>query len=884
MSVQVLRGIGVAAALFGVLIFGSIVGTIVTADVAVAQTLRIDVEGNRRVEADTIRSYFRVAPGERLDTAKIDAALKGLYATGLFQDVRITPGPNRILVTVVENAVINRVAFEGNKKAKDEQLSQEVQSKPRGTFSRSLVQSDVQRIVEVYQRSGRYDVTVTPKIVELPNGRVDLIFEINEGAKTGVAKIVFVGNKAFSDQRLKDVIKTGETNWLSFLKSNDIYDPDRVEVDRDLLRRHYLKYGFVDVRIVSATGEYDPTAKGFIITFTIEEGEQYHFGKVDIRSNIPEVPPESLRPLLRAESGRIYNADAVEKSAELVTVEVAKRGYPFAAARPKGDRFPDQKVVNVTFVIEEGPHVYIERINLRGNTRTRDYVVRREFDIVEGDPYNRALVDRAERRLKGLGYFKTVKITTEPGSAPDRVIINVDLEEQSTGEFSIAGGYSTSDGAIAEVSVGERNLLGTGRVAKASVQYGQRSRGFDLSFIEPYILDTRLALGFDLFAKQQTSSQYTTYLTRTIGGDVKTGIPITENVSTQLRYTVYQQEITLPSYLDNCNNLTPNFINTFPTPSAFASGDFIAAWLAAGSPSQTNCYQDGEASLAVRKELAAGPVIASAVGYTLAYNTLDNGRAPTQGVLVEFKQDLAGVGGDVHNLKSTIDARIYDEILPDVVGVLRGQAGYAVGFDGAIRMLDEFQSGPSLVRGFQPAGFGPRDISQIVYGYGGTQDALGGSALLGGVARIPDAHAADAEGLRHEARPVRGRRPAVGLSGPDLLERDRRVPAAQRIPDRALLGRRRSDLGFAVRSAALRPRLRPDQRAPTTGRSCSGSAAVPGSDVSARRPAGTSAGVAAAPPAGAGTPAPGAPRRGWIRHALGVFISRRSGRGRPRRP
>ncbi|MBV9970958.1 MAG: outer membrane protein assembly factor BamA, partial [Xanthobacteraceae bacterium] len=731
MSVQLLRGMGVAAALFCVLMLGSIVGTIATADVAAAQTLRIDVEGNRRVEADTIRSYFRVAPGERLDSAKIDAALKGLYATGLFQDVRITPGPNRILVTVVENAVINRVAFEGNKKAKDEQLSQEVQSKPRGTFSRALVQSDVQRILEVYQRSGRYDVRVVPKIVELPNGRVDLIFEIDEGAKTGVAKIVFVGNKSFSDQRLKDVIKTGETTWLSFLKSNDIYDPDRVEVDRDLLRRHYLKYGFVDVRIVAATGEFDPNLKGFIITFVIEEGEQYHFGKVEIRSNIPEVPPEALRPLLRVEPGRIYNADAVEKSAELVTVEVAKRGYPFAAARPKGDRFPDQRVVNVVFVIEEGPHVYIERINLRGNTRTRDYVVRREFDIVEGDPYNRALVDRAERRLKALGYFKTVKITTEPGSAPDRIIINVDLEEQSTGEFSIAGGYSTSDGAIAEVSVGERNLLGTGRVAKASVQYGQRSRGFDLSFIEPYILDSRLALGFDVFAKQQTSSQYTTYLTRTIGGDVKTGLPITENLSTQVRYTVYQQEITLPQYLDNCNNLSPNFITTFPTPSAFASGEFIAAWLAAGSPSQTNCYQDGEASLAVRKELAAGPVIASVVGYTLSYNTLDNPRAPTQGVLVEFKQDLAGVGGDVHNLKSTIDARLYNEIFPDIVGVIRGQAGYAVGFDGTIRMLDEFQSGPWLVRGFQPSGFGPRDISQIIYGYGGTQDALGGSLYWG---------------------------------------------------------------------------------------------------------------------------------------------------------
>ncbi len=292
-----------------------------------------------------------------------------------------------------------------------------------------------------------------------------------------------------------DVIKTGETNFLSFLKTNDIYDPDRVEVDRDLLRRHYLKYGYVDVRVVSATGEYDPAQKGFIITFTIEEGDQYHFGNVDIQSNVPEVPAETLRSQLRAEPGRIYNADAVEKSAELVTVEVAKRGYPFAAARPRGDRIPERRLVNVVFVVEEGPHIYIERINVRGNTRTRDYVIRREFDIVEGDPYNRALVDRAERRLKNLGYFKVVKITTEPGSAPDRVIINVDLEEQSTGEFSVAGGYSTSDGIIAEVSVGERNLLGTGQVAKASVQYGQRARGFELSFIQPYILDTQVRVG-----------------------------------------------------------------------------------------------------------------------------------------------------------------------------------------------------------------------------------------------------------------------------------------------------------------------------------------------------------------------------------------------------
>ena len=448
---------------------------------------------------------------------------------------------------------------------------------------------------------------------------------------------------------------------------------------------------------------------------------------------------------------------------------------------------------------------------MRGNTRTRDYVIRREFDIVEGDPYNRALVDRAERRLKNLGYFKIVKITTEPGSAPDRVIINVELEEQSTGEFSIAGGYSTSDGIIAEVSVGERNLLGTGQVAKASVQYGQRARGFELSFVEPYILDTRLAVGFDVFAKQTTSSQYTSYLTRTIGGDVKTGLPITENFSMQLRYTAYQQEISLPSVLNNCNNINPDFLTTFPTPAAFATGNYNSAWDHAGRPAQVNCYQDGEASLAVRKELAAGPVIASVIGYTAAYNTLDNNRAPTQGLLVEFKQDLAGVGGDVHNVKSTIDARLYNEILPDIVGVLRGQAGWAVGWDGSLRMLDHFQAGPSLVRGFQPAGFGPRDITQQVYGYAGTQDALGGSLYWASSLEFQTPLPFVPKDFGMRVAVFSGRRAVVGLSRSDLLEPDRRIIDAERKQYHPLIGRRRVDLGFAVRSVALRFRLCADQ-------------------------------------------------------------------------
>jgi outer membrane protein insertion porin family len=750
MTGQALRRLGCAAILLGLGACASVTLVLGTAQPGWAQSTpsRVDVEGNRRVEADTIRSYFLVGPNERLDAAKIDSALKALYATGLFQDVRITPSNGRVLVTVVENPVINRVAFEGNHKAKDEQLSSEVQSKARGTFSRAQVQSDVQRILEVYQHNGRYDVRVEPKIIELPNGRVDLIFEINEGAKTGVAKIIFSGNKAFSDYRLRDVIKTGETNWLSFIKSNDIYDPDRTEADRDLLRRFYLKNGYADVRIVSASGEYDPAQKGFIITYNIDEGVQYHFGAVNIQSGVPEVPGESLRYKLRVESGRVYNADAIEKSVEDLTIEMARRGYPFSSTRPRGDRNVDNRTVNVAFLIEEGQHVYIERINVKGNTRTRDYVIRREFDIVEGDAYNRALVDRAERRIKNLGYFKNVKITTEPGSAPDRIILDCEVEEQSTGEFSVAGGYSTSDGIIGEVSVGERNLLGRGQAVKVSVQYGEYAKGFNLSFVEPYFLDQRLALGLDVFAKETIPTNYLSYGSTTIGGDIKFGIPITENISTQLRYTGYQQSISLSPILDSCNNINPNFVNTFPTPS-MAPGNSNPAGiygsptpeilqgynnyinnpaLGNGSaPAQINCYQEGQASLAVRKELAEGPVFVSSLGYTLSYNTLDNNRSPTNGLLVEFRQDVAGPLGDVNFVKSTFDAKLYNEIFPDIVGMLRFQGGYATGWgDEGLRMLDHFQAGPNMVRGFAPSGFGPRDLSEVPYGYA-EADALGGS-------------------------------------------------------------------------------------------------------------------------------------------------------------
>src|SRR5262245_37412495 len=559
------RGLASGCLILGGILVGAGFVTVASSGAAVAQTVNsIVVEGNRRVEADTVRSYFRPGPGGRIGPEQEDEALKTLLATGLFSDVRISHSGGRIVVTVVENPVINRVAFEGNKKAKDEQLTAEVQSKPRGTLSRPTVQADVQRIIEIYHRSGRFDVSVVPKIIELPNNRVDLVFEIREGEKTGVRELRFVGAQAFSHYRLKEVIKTSQSNWLSFLQTTDIYDPDRVEADRDLLRRFYLKHGYADVRIVSAVGEYDPGIKGFSVTFTIDEGSQYRVGTVEVISNVRAIDPGELRSQVKLSAGSVYNADLVEKSVEALTIQAARQGYAFANVRPRGERNFETKTINLAFVVEEGARTYIERINVRGNTRTRDYVIRREFDLGEGDAYNRALIDRAERRLKNLNYFKTVKITNEPGSAPDRVVINVDVEEQPTGEFSVSGGYSTADGFIAEVSVADRNLMGRGNLGKISVTYGQRVRGFDLSYVEPFLFGYRMAGGIDVFARQNLASNYQSYDSQTIGTNLRLGFALTEEIAFQPRYTFYQQKITLPIQFNNCQFSSNALINNGP--------------------------------------------------------------------------------------------------------------------------------------------------------------------------------------------------------------------------------------------------------------------------------------------------------------------------------
>lgn len=727
MWVRVKRGLVVAGLLLAVGLFGLAPGAASAAPREhVAAATEIVVEGNRRVEADTIRSYFKAAPGERLDADKIDAGLKALYASGLFQDIHVATQGGRLIVTVVEAPVIDRLAFEGNHRMKDEQLQQEIQSKPRGTLSRPVVQADTQRIIEIYHRNGRFDINVTPQIIERPNNRVDLIFKVDEGEKTGVKAIIFVGNHAYSSWRLKEVIKTATSNWLSFLQTTDVYDPDRIEADRDLLRRFYLKHGYADVQIVSATGEYDPAKKGFIITFTIEEGAPYRFSTIDVQSNVRAVDPISLRPILLTHKGDTYNGEAVEKTVENLTIEMARRGYPFGTVRPRGDRNPETHTIGVVYVVDEGTRAYIERINIRGNTRTRDYVIRRELDINEGDPYNRALIDRAERRIKNLNFFKSVKISNEPGSAPDRVVVNIDVVEQSTGDFSVMGGYSTAQGWMVQVSVSERNLLGTGRFAKASVTYGEFVRAAELNFIEPYFLDQRIGAGVDLFAKQTLPNSYFSYGTESIGGTLKFGIPLREDFSVQLRYSLYTQSIQLPTLLNDCNNFSTD--TTLWTPAFLQAAGF--------NPVQTNCLTFGQASLPIRVELGEGPTLTSMVGYGLIYNTLDNNKDPSNGISLNFGQDFAGVGGNENYMRSSVDFRAYYEPVSDLVSLIHLQAGNILGIGSdTVRMLDDFKMGPNLVRGFQPAGIGPRDVTNFPFGYG-TGDALGGTTYWGASAEL----------------------------------------------------------------------------------------------------------------------------------------------------
>jgi outer membrane protein insertion porin family len=668
----------------------ALLGGLVAVSPALAQS-NIAVRGNSRVEADAIRAHFSTGPGERLDNVKIDEAVKSLYATGLFEDVSVSRGGSGLIVTVVENSVINRVYFEGNAKIKDATLETEVQSKSRGPFSQTMIQSDTARILELYRRAGRYNATVEPQVISRPNGRVDLIFAINEDSKSKISEIEFVGNETYSDGRLRDEMTTTESNFLSWLKTSDVYDADRLNADLELVRRFYLNNGYADFRIVSSETNYNNETNSFVIQVTVEEGPVYKFSDVQVESTVPDIDSSKLQGMIKGGSGSTYSATDVEKTVEQMSIELATQGYAFAQVRPRGSRDYDNHTVAVTYSVEEGARVYVERINVRGNTRTRDYVVRREFDLAEGDAYNQALINRAERRLNRLGFFKSVRITSEPGSSPDRLIVNIDVEDQPTGEFAVSGGFSSADGLIAEFSVAEKNLFGRGYYVKIGTTQGERTSGYDLSFTDPYFAGRRISAGFDLYQKTRDSSDYTSYDLETVGGALRLGFPITDPLTFGVNYQLYQRDISLDANLTDAD----------PT--------------------------NGEASIALQQ--AEGETLTSLIGYSFVYNSLDNIQNPKDGIRAEFRQDFAGLGGDSQFVRTTFDGRYYHELPKDLVGMLRAQAGHIVGWgDDDLPLLDHFNKGPDLVRGFEPSGIGPRDTI--------SGDALGGTLYVGGTAEV----------------------------------------------------------------------------------------------------------------------------------------------------
>ena len=642
----------------------------------------VSVEGNKRVDAATIRSYFHPTRDGRFDEAARDAALKALIGTRLFDTVSIERSGEKLIVHLHEAPVLDKVIFEGNKRVKDSELSPAIESKPRGSLQRAAVQADVEHIVETYKHLGRDDVSVKPVIIDRGSDRVDLVFEITEGAKTPVKQINFVGNAAFGKRQLSAVIKTSANNMLSFLTGGDAYDPDTVNADRELIRNYYRSKGYADASVAQVKAEYDPAAKGFTLTYTIEEGPIYRFGDIGFDCHVDGVEPEKLRRLVSLQTGALFDGTALDKNNDKLSMELAKLGYPFARVTPRTVRDAAGRRIDVAYTVEQGPRAYVERIDIHGNTRTRGYVILREFDIAEGDAFNKGLIDRAERRLKKLDYFKTVKITTRPGSAQDRVILDVELQEKDTGDFNIAGGYSTTEGWLAEIKLGDRSFAGTGVALNSTFTYGQYARGFDVSATDPGFFGNRASAGIDLAAKQTVASDYQSYGTENYGATMLVGTPFSEQLGVQWRYSISRQMVTLD-------------------PASLAAPP----------------------SIVVQQAAATGPQWVSAVGDTATYSTLDNPKAPTDGFTSQLRQDLAGLGGDVRFLRTTEDFKYYHALNDDVVALARGQGGYITGWGGSqVPMIDNFFGGPSMVRGFAPNGFGPRDLTP-----GTTMDNVGGS-------------------------------------------------------------------------------------------------------------------------------------------------------------
>ncbi|MFD2261273.1 outer membrane protein assembly factor BamA [Lacibacterium aquatile] len=633
---------------------------------------QIRVEGTQRIEPDTVRSYLTIKVGDPLSPGEIDKSLKGLFATGLFADVSVgVDGSSTLVVRVVENPIINRIAFEGGKKLTEKELLPEIQLRPRVVYTRTKVQQDVSRLLDVYRRNGRFAATIEPKIIELDQNRVDLVFEINEGEATTVSKITFIGNKEFSDSTLRTELVTAESRWYRFWASDDSYDPDRVAYDRELLRRFYQSEGYADFRVVSSAAELGPDRKNFFITHVIEEGNRYKIGKVEVVSQLKEFDPALVKEYIRVKEGDWYSLSDSEATVSQLSQRTGNLGYAFVEVDPQIKRNAEDQTIDITYVISEGPKVYVERIDIVGNVRTLDKVVRREFRLVEGDAFNSDKLRRSERRIKDLTFFKSVQVTQEPGSAADKVVLKAKVEEQSTGELSVGGGVSTADGPLGLVQVRERNLMGRGQDLSVSTTLAARRTQFDISFTEPYFLDRPVAFTTDLFHTRRDLTDFSSYNWQSTGGSFSFNYFITEYWRQRLGYTLRRDVVT---------------------------------------------DVDSDASIYIKDQ--EGKTISSYVTHELAYDRRDSRISPTEGYMVRVTHDVAGLGGTAKYIRSKLRGEYHLPLADEVVLSLAGDVANITGFGGErLRINDRFFVGGDTFRGFSQGGVGPRDTK--------SDDALG---------------------------------------------------------------------------------------------------------------------------------------------------------------
>lgn len=639
----------------------------------------ISIEGAQRIEPETVRSYMVIKEGDPFDSARINQSLKALFATGLFADVTLSREGDSLVVRVVENPIINRIAFEGNARLEVALLQNEVQLRPRIVYTRTRVQNDVKRLLDLYRRTGRFAATVEPKVVQLPQNRVDLIFEIDEGALTGIRGISFIGNKAFSDRALREIIQTTQTRWYLFLTSNDTYDPDRLTFDRELLRRHYLKNGYADFRVISAIAELSPDRKDFFITFTIEEGKRYKFGKFDVVSKIKEIDAKDLKEVLEIESGDWYDAEAVDSAVISLTNAVGDKGFAFVDVRPQVQRDRKNNTINIGFEIREGARVYVERIDIDGNVRTLDRVIRREFKLVEGDAFRSTKLQRSKTRIQNLNYFSRVEVNSIPGSTPDKTIIKADVAEKSTGELSVGAGFSSSAGALADIKLRERNLLGRGLDFRVSLSLATARQSFDVGITEPYFMGKELAVGIDGFHTQ--SDVISEFRNVATGARLRAGYDLSEYLRHSVRYTIREDDVS---------------------------------------------DVDSGASVFIRTE--EGRRRSSIFEHSLTYDRRNSKVSPTDGYSLLLSNDIAGLGGDVKYLKTRVKALYYYPVWEEWVASVRGEIENIVGLNDNVRVSDRFFLGGDKLHGFQPGGVGPRDLS--------TDDALGGKQSYSATAEL----------------------------------------------------------------------------------------------------------------------------------------------------